>query len=271
VANEVVDDGKLRRLVALAGHARMALAVDDPEPVGRLARLAEAAGETVDVLIDVDILLHRCGVAEPEEAVRLAEAISRFPTLHLRGIMGYEGRVRLDYQDRAATITHAYAILAMAREALESAGFAVEVVSSAGTSTLSEALADPTITEVQAGVYALMEPELLNLGLPFQCAVSVRGTVISRHPGRFVLDIGRRAVGMEYGPPAPIGFTATEIAVSDEHLRISTRDSLPDLGGQVDVRPGQIRTTFNLHDTVWATRGEQIIERWPISARGSSQ
>ena len=271
VANEVVEDGKLARLAGLGAAARIAVAVDDREPVTRLARAATAAGVTIDVLIDVDVLLHRCGVASPEEAVRLAEAVGAAPGLHLRGLMGYEGRVRLGYEDRAATISGAYATLARARDALVSAGFPVEVVSSGGTSTLPEALADPTITEIQAGVYALMEPELLNLDLPFECAVTVRGTVISRHPGRFVLDTGRRSVGMEYGPPSPIGFTVTDTAVSDEHIRISTPDPLPELGSQVDVRPGQIRTTFNLHDTVWATRGGQIIDRWPISARGSSQ
>jgi D-serine deaminase-like pyridoxal phosphate-dependent protein len=127
------------------------------------------------------------------------------------------------------------------------------------------------ITEVQAGVYALMEPELLNLGLPFRCAVAIRGTVISRHPGRIVLDLGRRVVGMEYGPPVPVGFVATRIAISDEHATIEMADPLPLLGSQLDLAPGQIRTTFNLHDYVWVSRGERLIDRWPITARGSSQ
>jgi len=89
VANEVVDDGKLGRLVALAGNARVALAVDDPEPVGRLGRLAERAGVAIDVLIDVDILLHRCGVADPEEALRLAG----------RGTVGYHISLDMDWVD----------------------------------------------------------------------------------------------------------------------------------------------------------------------------
>jgi len=271
VANEVVDGAKLARLASLARAARVAVAVDDPEGVNRLARQAERAGTTVDVLIDVDVLLHRCGVADANEAIALAQAVAREPTLRLRGLMGYEGRIRKDVPDRAAVISGAYAVLATVREALVTAGFPVEVVSAAGTSTLREALADPTITEIQAGVYAVMEPELLNLDLPFRCAVAVRGTVISRHGDRFVLDVGRRAVGMEYGPPQPIGLHATDIAVSDEHTRIVTPDPLPALGSHVDMIPGQIRTTFNLHDRVWATRGGQVVDCWPVSARGSSQ
>ena len=271
VANEVVDEAKLARLAALARGARVAVAVDDPEGVARLARQADAAGATVDVLIDVDVLLHRCGVAGPDEAVTLAQAVGREHALRLRGLMGYEGRIRRDVPDRASVIAGAYGALAAARDGLRAAGFAVEVVSAAGTSTLREALGDPTITEIQAGVYAVMEPQLLDLDLPFRCAVAVRGTVISRHGDRFVLDVGRRAVGMEYGPPQPIGLDATDIAVSDEHTRITTPDPLPALGSHVDMVPGQIRTTFNLHDRVWATRGGQVVDCWPVSARGSSQ
>jgi len=271
VANEVVDRAKIDRLAALAARARIAVAVDDAEAAETLARAASNVGATVDVVIDVDIGLHRCGVATPGEAVHLARAIAQHEGLRLRGLMGYEGRIRLGVDNRAALIASAYDALAETKHALVDAGFPVEVVSASGTSTLTEALADPNITELQAGVYALMEPELRNLGLPFRCAVAIRGTVISRHPDRVVLDVGRRVVGMEYGPPVPIGFDATEVVVSDEHTRISGPGPFPELGGHLDLIPGQIRTTFNLHDVVWAVRDGAIIDRWPVSARGSSQ
>lgn len=271
VANEVVEPGKIQRLVALARRARIGVAVDDREPIVALSQAASRIGVTVDVLIDVDVLLHRCGVGSADEAIALADVVSGSPGLRLRGIMGYEGRVRLGDEDRAGKIARAYALMAEVVAALRGAGFPVEVVSGAGTSTLREAIADPTITEIQAGVYALMEPELLNLGLPFHCAVAIRGTVISRHPGRIVLDIGRRSVGIEYGPPVPIGFVADDIAISDEHARIAMADPLPALGSQLDMVPGQIRTTFNLHDEVWVSRGGRLVDRWPISARGGSQ
>jgi D-serine deaminase-like pyridoxal phosphate-dependent protein len=271
VANEVVDRNKVARLAALARRARIAVAVDDPEPVALLAQEATRASVTIDVLLDVDILLHRCGVATVEDALQLAEAVIGARGLRLRGIMGYEGRLRLTDDDRAGKIARAYARLAEVRAALVDAGFPVDVVSAAGTSTLREALADPTITELQAGVYSLMEPELLNLGLPFRCAATIRGTVISRHPGRIVLDLGRRVVGVEYGPPVPVGFVATRIAISDEHATIERADPLPALGSHVDLAPGQIRTTFNLHDHVWISRDGRIVDRWPITARGSSQ
>lgn len=271
IANEVVGDAKLARVAALARHAAVTVAIDAVGPAEDLSRSAVAAGATVGVLIDVDILLHRCGVGSVAEALTLAAAAERLPGIEMRGIMGYEGRVRLTERDRDAQLRSAYETLATTARALREAGFNVSTVSAAGTSTLREALADPLITEIQAGVYALMEPELLVMDLPFRCAASLRGTVISRHPGRIVLDTGRRVVGMEYGAPVPIGFTAHHIAMGDEHATITMDEPTPELGSQVALVPGQVRTTFNLHDHVWVTRGDEIVGCWPISARGSSQ
>lgn len=271
LANEIVDAAKLDRLVALASPAGLTVAADDPAPLRALSSRAAAAAVEIGVLIDVDVGLHRCGVGAPAEALALAALIERSPGLRLAGLMGYEGRLRASVPAREARIAGAYARLAEVRAALLGAGFAVPCVSAAGTSTLLEALADPTITEIQAGVYALMEPELADLGLPFACAARIRGTVVSRHAGRFVVDIGRRAVGVEYGPPVACELAVGTVTVGDEHTIVTLEGAAPDLGATVDFIPGQIRTTFNLHDHVWLTRGGRIVDRWPVSARGGSQ
>ena len=271
IANEVVDPAKLARVADLARAAKVTVAADDAGPVAELSRAAQRAGSMVDVLVDVDVLLHRCGVGSVAEAVQLAHAISDSPGLRLAGVMGYEGRVRLGTDNRETRIAGAYRILADVVAALRDAGLDVRTVSAGGTSTLREALADPNITEVQAGVYALMEPELLVMDLPFRCAVTVRGTVISHHAGRFVADAGRRVVGMEYGPPVPVGLNGAQVAMSDEHATVLLETEPPALGSLVDFIPGQIRTTFNLHDRVWVSRRGKVVDCWPVAARGASQ
>jgi len=271
IANEVVDEPKVERLAALAQRATVTVAADDPEPVATLSRAAVRHGATVGVLVDVDIMLHRCGVTSITEALALARVIDRAPRLEMRGIMGYEGRVRPNTKDRAQKIAAAYRMLRDVRDALVKDGHRVDVVSASGTSTVREALADPTINELQSGVYALMEPELLVMDLPFRCAASIRGTVISRHDDHMVVDVGRRVVGIEYGPPVPIGFAAENIAMSDEHATVRMSEPIPPVGAEVDFIPGQIRTTFNLHDHVWVTSGGSIVDFWKVAARGSSQ
>jgi D-serine deaminase-like pyridoxal phosphate-dependent protein len=270
VANEIVDQGKLERLAALAVMAHVRTVADDAEPVAAMSRAAVSAGVTIGVLVDLDIRLRRCGVDSIEAALALARHVADSPGLRLDGLMGYEGRVRGTPQDRKVTVGRAYGLLAETRAAFLDGSLPVTSVSAAGTSTLREALADPTITEIQAGVYALMEPELVASDLPFGCAATVRGTVISRHPGRFVLDVGRRTVGTEYGPPLPVGIATSGISVSDEHTTVAVDGMPPRLGSHVDLIPAQIRTTFNLHDHVWVQRDGAVVDRWPVSARGCS-
>jgi D-serine deaminase-like pyridoxal phosphate-dependent protein len=271
IANEVVDPAKLARVAALARAARVMVAADDPLPVAELSKAAVQAGTTVGVLVDVDVLLHRCGVGSTEEAVALARAITSSPGLRFAGLMGYEGRLRLSVADRDDQIAGAYRNLADVKRALIDVGFTVDVVSGGGTSTLREALVDPTLTEVQAGVFSLMEPELLVMDLPFRCAVTVRATVISHHQGRFVANAGRRVIGIDHGPPLVVGFDGAAVAMSDEHATVRTDGDPPPLGSTVDFIPGQIRTTFNLHDRVWVSRGGTVVDCWPVSARGASQ
>ena len=69
----------------------------------------------------------------------------------------------------------------------------------------------------------------------------------------------------------PLGFTARRIAVNDEHTIVELGgEDLPALGSELALVPGQIRTTFNLHDRVWAARGGTIVACWPVAARGRS-
>ncbi len=271
IANEVVDPAKLDRLVELAERSSITVAVDAQAAVELLSRAAARAAVTIKVLIDVDVLIHRCGVASPAEALSLARTVTASPGLELDGIMGYEGRIRPGVPDRAARIAAAYQTLARTRQVLQDAGLPVWTVSASGTATLPEALAEPVITELQSGVYAVMEPELTGMGLPFHCAAAVRGTVISSHPDRAVLDIGRRSIGMEYGPPIPVDLDVRQVVVSDEHTSLWTVGPPLPLGSQVDLIPGQVRTTFNLHEEVIGVSGGDIVATWPVAARGASR
>jgi D-serine deaminase-like pyridoxal phosphate-dependent protein len=152
---------------------------------------------------------------------------------------------------------------------LEQAGFEVRTVSTGGTSTLREALASSTATEIQAGTYALWEPDLDGLGLPFRQAVTVRATVISRGRGHVVLDAGRKSIGSDYGEPVPLG-PGLVTGFHEEHTVLAWEGPMPEIGSTVVLRPRHVRTTFNLHDRVWLADGDEIVDRFPVAARGRS-
>ena len=271
IANEVIDPGKLARLARLARDARVVVAVDSATGVESLAAAAREAGSTIDVLVDVDVGLGRCGVPDAASAAALARHVTTRPGLRFGGLMGYEGRLRASTtDDRGERIADAYAQLAEIKSALEATGFDVGTVSSAGTSTLDEALADPTVTEIQAGTYALMEHDLDGLGLPFRPATWVVGTVISRSPGRAVLDVGRKSVACDYGLPLPAADGVSVASVNEEHTTLACDGTPPELGARVLLQPSHVRLTFNLHDRVSLVRGGRVEEELPVTARGGS-
>jgi len=273
IANEVVDRGKLGRIAALAHHAQVCVAADSPYAVTALAEAACAAHSTVAVLVDVDVGLGRCGVAGPAAATTLGAMVERSAGLRLAGLMGYEGRRRLSDPDRAAVIERAYATLAEVKQSFDRAGLPAGTVSAAGTSTLREALADPVVTEIQAGTYALMESDIDGLGLPFEPALWIVATVISRAPDRAVLDVGRKSVASDYGPPRPLAHGAEVVAFNEEHTTLRfdpAAGPVPALGQRVVLRPEHVRLTFNLHDVVWLVYPDGSLEKAQVSARGRS-
>jgi len=273
IANEVVDRRKLGRVAALAHAADVCVAVDAADAMTGLAEAARSEGSVLTVLIDVDIGLGRCGVGSVAAAVELGAIATRMRGLRLAGLMGYEGRRRPSEPERAEALERAYSRLAEVKQAFDQAGLPSGTVSAAGTSTLREALADPIITEIQAGTYALMESDLDGLGLPFEPALLVSATVISRAPDRAVLDVGRKSIAGDYGPPTPLLPGAEVSAFNEEHTTLRFDPavrSAPALGERVVLAPRHVRLTFNLHDFVWFVYSDGSAEKVQVAARGRS-
>ncbi|MGQ9681521.1 MAG: alanine racemase [Anaerolineae bacterium] len=271
LANEIVTPGKIQRLARVARGAHVTVAVDTADTLPLLGTEAMAAGAIIHVLVDIDVGMGRCGVQSSAAAVALAQRVASTTALSFQGIMGYEGCLRGTPNERAQAFARAVQTLAKAKEAIEAAGLPVSVVSGGGTWTLREHVAAPLLTEIQAGSYVLMEPGLAELGLPFAFAAHVMGTVVSRRAQTAVLDVGRKSVGCDYGPPLVLGTKAQVRSLSEEHTIVIDDSQAPPLGTRVFLQPSQIRTTFNLYDVVHLCRGDVVLDQVPVSARGKSQ
>ena len=82
--------------------ATLCVAVDDAANIREISTAADSAGVTIDLLVDIDVNLHRCGVT-PEQAPALCALIADLPAVRLRGLMGYEGHVMGLPDEREAT------------------------------------------------------------------------------------------------------------------------------------------------------------------------
>ncbi|MGI6037008.1 MAG: DSD1 family PLP-dependent enzyme [Limnochordia bacterium] len=277
LANQVTQPAKIRRLVALARHSNIIVACDSPANADDLNEAALAKGVILNVLIEADVGLGRCGVQDAAGAVELTQHIERLKGLRFRGIMGYEGHCVFiaDAQIRREKAAQANGRLVAIKEAIERAGIPVEIVSAGGTGTYDLAGSFPGITEIQAGSYLFMDATYEKLGLPFRPALFVLTSVISRpRPDVAVVDAGKKAITEEFGLPQPYQLTGVVLEkLSEEHGLLRLGEDAPKLevNDLIRLLPTHCCTTINLHDRYYGIRGGQVETIWPIAARGAIQ
>ncbi len=281
VANQVIGPTKIARLIGLLHHTRVTVAVDDPDNLRDLARAAEAQGVELDVLVEVNTGMNRCGVDPGEAAVRLAKVAADLPGIRFRGIQAYEGHLVgiKDEGERGERVRAAMAPIIETRGAIEQAGIPVGIVTGGGTGTFALTGTVAGFDEVQAGSYVFMDnmySGVGGIGERFTPALTVLATVISRPTAdRVVLDTGRKTVGVDHGTPALKGYPdGIEFkGFSEEHTTLIVDGPARDLraGDAVEIIPGHVCTTVNLHDYYFATRKGVVEAIWPVAGRGRSQ
>lgn len=276
VANEVIGRERCRRVAALARDRSVTLAVDSVAGLDQIADAARGGGVTVGVLIDVNVGQHRCGVAPGQEALALARRAADTAGLRLRGVMGYEGHAQpvRDRAERQSMARNAMRRLAATADLLRASGLPCDVVSGGGTGTYDISGRADGITEIQAGSYVLMDTDYAQVGIPFEHAFAVLGTVVSRPvPGRCVADCGHKAATKDHGYPAVRGIDGAVVtALNDEHVVLAIPpDTRLDVGDRIQLLPSHTDPTVNLHDVFYVVEGDRVVDVWPISARGYAE
>jgi D-serine deaminase-like pyridoxal phosphate-dependent protein len=276
IANEIVTADKCARVAALAGRVTIAVAVDSVQGIEVLAAAARAAGVTIGVLIDVNVGQGRCGVDPGDAAVALATCVASVDGLTLRGVMGYEGHLQplRDRAERDARTREAMHGLVETAQRIRAAHMACDVVSSGGTGTFDISGRFAGVTEIQAGSYALMDSDYGSVGVPFEQAFTVLGTIVSRPvPERCVADCGHKSMTKDHGHPTVKGVDgATVTALNDEHAVLAVPLSCTlSIGERIQLIPSHTDPTVNLHDVFYAVDGDRVVGVWPIAARGYAE
>ena len=274
IANEIVDPDHLRRLPGLAARTALIVAVDDGRNARQLSAAAATAGVQIGVLADVDVGMGRCGTRSVQAAVALADEVARLPGLTLRGVMGYEGHVVLepDPQVRAARAAAAMDQLASVAGAISDAGHEVAIVSAGGTNTHDMTGLHPVVTELQAGTYAVMDAGYAPLATRFTPVLSVAARVVSHQGGTVVLNCGTKSIAVEVSPPSVPAAAGTVREVHEEHMLVDAADGwVPEPGELVRVSVGYAGGTINLHDGYYVLDGDQVVDVWPVVARGAGR
>ncbi len=240
------------------------------------------------MLIEVDTGKRRCGLSDLEAIAELAAAVEEASHLWLRGVETHEGHVPADTVSAVELEARAVAAgrrLVEVAESLRAQGHQVEEVSVGSTPAAPYTAAVPGVTEMRPGTYVFNDVNQMALGqaTPDECALSVFATVISRPAAdRAVLDAGSKSLfserarrGFALGEYDGFGyvrqFPAARIAsLSEEHavVELGGATGFPAIGEQVEIIPNHVCPAVNLHDELHIVDGDDVIELWPIAARG---
>lgn len=278
VSNEVVGPQKLVKLAGLAERARISVCVDDVENVAHLQNASQNAGVEIDVLVDVDVGMGRCGVAAGNPAAKVARCVDSARNLRFAGLHAYQGSAQhlRTIAERRAAITKAIRSVSATVDALRRDGVVCPTITGAGTGTFVFELHSGLFTELQPGSYVFMDADYSRnewAGFPsFEQSLFVLSTVMSRPTtDRAVVDAGLKALAMDSGVPDIADRVGIQyVGASDEHGVLRTEPGLAQLklGDKLLLVPGHCDPTVNLHDWIVCTRNGIVEALWPIVSRG---
>jgi 3-hydroxy-D-aspartate aldolase len=272
VSNEIVGASKLERLAALSRRAKIGVCVDNADNVRAIA----ATGAQLDVYIEIDVGMKRCGVQPGQAAVDLAKVILGFKNLRFAGLQAYHGRAQhiRSMEERHAAIELAAQHVGHTKKLLEKSGIACPIVTGAGSGTFMLEVEAGAWDEIQCGSYAFMDVDYAKnewaAPLPrFEHALFVLSTVMSRPaPEVAIVDAGLKASSVDSGMPSVWQRELRYTHASDEHGWVEGKNP-PPLGEKLLLVPGHCDPTINLYDWYVCVRGGRVEALWPITARGA--
>lgn len=278
VSNQVVGAKKIKRLVVLAKKAEIGVCVDDADNIKAIGEAARRESVNVNVLVEIEVGMERCGTLPGQPALALAQLIDSTPGLHFSGLQAYQGAAQhiRSYDERRAAIEKATELARETQSLLADAGLACEIIGGAGTGTYPFEASSGIYNELQAGSYIFMDVDYAknknqdgsNFN-KFEHSLFVLTTIISCPSNtRAVVDAGLKAHSTDSGLPQVHGAQNIRyLGASDEHGVLEIQGANPRLrvGDKLRLIPGHCDPTVNLHDWYIGIRNDIVEEIWPIA------
>jgi D-serine deaminase-like pyridoxal phosphate-dependent protein len=248
-------------------------------------------GVRLDVLIKVDVGLHRCGIDPARDALGFVRRIAALPGLNLRGLLSHAGHgyhARSDDELAAIARDEAEILTGLAARARED-GIALDEISVGATPTARFSIAQRGITEMRPGNYVYFDRTQVALGAATidDCALSVLAMVVAKPAAdRVILDCGSKTLSSDAarGATDPQGhgavFARVEDVQPDDSLlveRLSEEHAVVrGLNGSTPLEPGDLVRVVpnhscvvgNLVDCVQLVDGVNVLSTVSVAARG---
>lgn len=285
-----VNPSNAARLLRLLDRASISIIVDHLGVARGWSEAMTAARRTLDVLVKVDVGFHRCGIDPEADPLSFVQAIASMPGLRLRGLLSHAGHGYHAASDEelCAIARREAETLVGIRDRAAASGIALEELSVGATPTLRFSAQQPGLTELRPGNYVYFDRTQVALGAASlaDCALTVLATVVSKHPGRIILDSGSKTLTNDqargitaapgYGavltPSGTVDDTLVIERLSEEHATVRViGETRLEPGDRVRILPNHSCVVSNLVDSVRLVDGETVIDTLPVAARGRIQ
>jgi D-serine deaminase-like pyridoxal phosphate-dependent protein len=271
-----------RRLAEVAAATSLTVAVDSYEAAEPMAAALARSGARAEVLVEIDVGLHRTGVESPAAACALAQRLDGLDGLELAGISCFPGHVRGPAADIERKLGDVEAMLAEAVSRLGEAGLRCDRVSGGCTPAMQMTHLTPSVNELRAGTYVFLDRTEVAFDGPLtldDCALRVHATVVSTTvPGNAIVDAGSKMLSdAAFGGPGGEGRGAvidhpdvTIPVTNEEHgiCDVSASSAAWRVGDRIEIVPNHVCTCVNLQDVVCAARAGVVEHVWSVEARG---
>ena len=281
IAYPVIGESKLERLTRLAQNTRITVSLDCLEVGKRISAAARQTGCIVQILVEFDMGMHRCGIQSVSEWVRVAQEIDRLPNLRFSGLMFYAGHIWDPPEEQSPALEQMSEKIGEIRDAAEKAGLNFDTVSGGSTPTAYNSHQVRGLTEIRPGTYVFYDLNELYAGfcqLP-QCALKVLVTVVSNAvKGCAMIDGGSKTFSgdrLRSGDKSGFGRVTEQpeiqfAGMSEEHghLDVSRSASPPRIGDKLTIIPNHVCTCVNMHDQIYYHRQGIVQGIWTVEGRG---
>ena len=281
VAYPAVGAVRAGRLANLALNHNISVAVDSEYLMNELDDAANQNNSVIGIFIMFDAGLHRCGVDDPRQLVKLANYAATRKALRYDGIQIYLGHLYGDAARAVESFEAVNRIWEPAYEALCTAGLCPKIVSSGSTPSIFNTHLVKHITEIRVGsaVYNDYFSLKFNHCTRQECAARVMATVVSDViPGQVIIDTGAKALSakqllrnenleMGYIPEYP---QAQIFRLHEEHgwVDVSLCEQPPRIGQRLSIIPVGVSHCVNQYDDFYLLTQNGELQKEKIDARG---
>lgn len=241
------------------------------------------AREPVGVLVELDVGMRRCGVADPDAALEVARTCGE--GVAYRGLMFYPGHIRDRVAEQDEKLAAVAGFLTDTIQRLGDAGLEPEIVSGGSTPTAFRSHEVPQQTEIRPGTYVFNDRTTAAIGACEldDCAYTVLATVVSTAvPGQAVVDAGSKALSSDPlradgSADGAGGFgqlidrpDVVVARMSEEHgiLDLGRTDWRPAVGDRVRIIPNHVCVSVNLQPRAFGVRDGAVEREWAVEAAG---